>query len=140
MNEAPVGLQSRELSEAAAECESPYIPTNKEATQPGGFFIGNRRGLEPLAVVNEAPVGLQSRELSEAAVECESPIYSIIIKAAPFGGFLSILSLKQLRCPGHVHRALDMLRTDVQALAAAHAGGGKAFVPSPKSVASLGAC
>ncbi len=44
VNEAPVEPQSGTLSEAAAECSRPYIPTNKNATHPGGIFIGISEG------------------------------------------------------------------------------------------------
>ena len=39
VNQAPAEPESRELSEAAAECESPYIPTKEKSHLYGVFFL-----------------------------------------------------------------------------------------------------
>ena len=46
VNEAPVGPQSGTLSEAAAECESHYIPTKEKATFMVAFSLAFWKGLE----------------------------------------------------------------------------------------------
>ena len=73
VNEAPVEPQSGTLSVAAAECSSPYIPTNKRTTRMGGSFIGTLEGTRTDAVVNGAPVALQSRIPTKPAGAISSP-------------------------------------------------------------------
>ena len=74
VNEAPVGPQSRALSEPAGEYSNPAGEAKANDPQPGVVcFMLLWKGFEPCPEVNEAPVGPQSRALSEPAGEYPNP-------------------------------------------------------------------
>ena len=72
MNQAPVEPESRTLTEAAAESESPMLHQPKRP--PGWVVFLVIKGIRTGAVVNQAPVEPESRTLTEVAAESESPM------------------------------------------------------------------
>ena len=78
VNQAPVGPESRTLSEAAAEC-STLLCSTKQYDHPFGWsycLSDDNRRVELGMVVNCVPVAPKSHALSEAAAECSTLICS----------------------------------------------------------------